>query len=265
MNAKDRRQPPDEPRAGAHFPVVNPILQRHLNALQMVEVQFAVQRAAAHAQFLRGLRCGCRRIPSSARTINCFSASATVKSGCASNRAGLTAPGAEARAPPQANRAGRFFRRGQHDGVFDGGAQLAHVAGPGIIHQRFERVGREIVHIFVVFRRELLQKPLAPAAECPPSARATAAAQSAPPRSRKNRSSRNFPALTCSSRFLLVAAISRTSAVNVLLEPTRSKVRSPRKRSSLTWTSRQSPRSRPEKAFRPAPARNGRCAARARR
>ncbi len=54
-------------------------------------------------------------------------------------------------------------------------------------------------------------------------------------RSRKNKSSRNFPALTSSSRFLFVAATSRTSAVKVLFEPTRSKVRSPKNRSSFTW------------------------------
>ena len=43
-------------------------------------------------------------------------------------------------------------------------------------------------------------------------------------------------ALSARSRSLLVAATSRTSALWVWLDPTRSKLRSPRNRSNLTWT-----------------------------
>ena len=59
-------------------------------------------------------------------------------------------------------------------------------------------------------------------------------AQSSTTPKRKKRSSRNSPLPTISLRFLFVAATMRTSAISVLLPPTRSKVRSPRNRSSLT-------------------------------
>ena len=55
---------------------------------------------------------------------------------------------------------GNLLAAAQHHRVLDGRAQLAHVARPGIIHQRFERVRREIVHRFAVFLREFAQKTL---------------------------------------------------------------------------------------------------------
>jgi hypothetical protein len=52
---------------------------------------------------------------------------------------------------------------------------------------------------------------------------------------RKNRSSRKSPRSTISRRFLLVAAIRRTSTLSGVFEPTRSMVRSESTRSSLIW------------------------------
>ena len=42
--------------------------------------------------------------------------------------------------------------------MLHGGAQFPHIAGPGVTHQRFERVRGEFVHIFVVLGCEFLQK-----------------------------------------------------------------------------------------------------------
>ena len=50
--------------------------------------------------------------------------------------------GRRAAGPRGKSRSRDAFAAGQHHGVFHGGAQFAHVARPGIIHQRFERFRR---------------------------------------------------------------------------------------------------------------------------
>ena len=52
------------------------------------------------------------------------------------------------------------FAPAKHHGVLDGRAQLADVARPAVLHQRFERFGGKIVHFFVIFPRKLAQKIL---------------------------------------------------------------------------------------------------------
>ena len=174
-----------------------------------------------------------------ARMINCFSASFTVKSFRANNCASPGCPPGPPR-PPTGNLPGQiarrnFFAPAQHHRVLDGRAQFAHVARPGIIHQPFQRVGGKTVHRLCCFPAQIRAKTFAPAAEYLPAVRATAADGFPPRAAGKTNLRGNFPALTSSSRFLLVAVTSRTSAVKVLFEPTRSNVRSPRKRSSFTW------------------------------
>ena len=158
---------------------LNEFRQRHKSkSFQMILVQFAVKRPPAHADFLRRPRpVAVRFLSTRARSIvsplpspsNLFPATISVS------------PAGRRRAPTAAGRA-REIRspRHKHHRVLDGRAQLAHVARPGIIHQRFERVRREIVHRFAVFLARTRAENSAPAAECRPSARATAAVRSPP-------------------------------------------------------------------------------------
>ena len=53
-----------------------------------------------------------------------------------------------------------FFPAGQDHGVLDGGAQLAHVARPGVVQQQLRRLGGKFGDALVVFAGELAQKIL---------------------------------------------------------------------------------------------------------
>ncbi len=149
-----------------------------------------------------------------------------------------------------AGRGRKSFPPAQHHGMFDGGPQFTDVAGPRMIYQQLECVPSKIVHCLAVLGGELAQKLLRQQRMSPVRSRNGGRLISTT-RKRKNRSSRNFPALTCSSRFLFVAAINRTSAVRVLFEPTRSKVRSPESAAALPGWSRQSRQSHPETTWPP--------------
>ena len=104
----------------------------------------------------------------------------------------------------------------------DGVAQLADVAAPAVALQRLQRAPASNL-----FGLRLCSSPVSRAKCCTSSGMSSRRSRSGGTTigmtlRRKNRSSRNSPRWIASSRFLLVAAITRTSTLIVRAEPSRS-------------------------------------------
>ncbi len=140
----------------------------------MIRVQFAMKRPPAHADFFGGQRTIAIGLFQGVnnqlflRLLHC-----QIISRKQWRLAGTPARTAAHRWRQIAGR--NFFTPAQNHRVLNGRAQLAHVARPGIIHEPFKRVGREIVHGFAVLAARIRAKTSAPAAECRPAFRARAA------------------------------------------------------------------------------------------